>query len=278
MTARLEHALVKKPGLAFRNAFSNPAHGYRRQVTMTTAQREHEEFVGLLEALGVTVHELGRENQSPDLVYQYDPSLVTDQGAILLRSGKPSRQGEEDLQGEWYAENQIPILGRIDAPGTVDGGDVFWLRPDIVCIGRSLRTNRSGIEQLSAMLSGEIHVFDLPYDKGPSEVLHLLSVISPILDDLAVVEAKRLPAGLYELLIEHEVRMLDIADREVAKLGSNILVVKPGVVIMLEGNTETETALRSLDIEVHTFAGSEICLNGSGGPTCLVRPVRRATG
>lgn len=277
MTAPLEHVLVKKPGPAFRNAFSNPDHGFRRQVMISIAQREHREFVALLEVLGVTVHDLGRESDSPDLVYQYDPSLVTDRGAILLRSGKPTRRGEEDLQAEWYAENQIPVLGRIEDPGTVDGGDVFWLRPDVVCIGRSLRTNRAGIEQLSAMLGGEIHVFDLPYDKGPSECLHLLSVVSPILDDLAVVEARRLPAGLYELLIDHGVRMLAIAEEEVAKMGGNILTIRPGVVVMLEGNTETETALRSLDIEVHTFTGSEICLNGGGGPTCLTRPLRRAT-
>jgi dimethylargininase len=275
MVAPLEHVLVKRPGLAFRTAFVVPEHGFRKPVTMSIATREFNEFVALLETLGVVVHELGKENTSADLVYQYDPSLMTDRGAILLRSGKPNRRGEEDLQAEWYEANGIPIVGRIDAPGTVDGGDVFWLRPGLVCLGRSLRTNRSGIEQLSGLLEGENHVFDVPYDRGPSECLHLLSVISLILDDLAVVEAKRLPSGLFELLVDHGVRMLDIAEEEIATLACNILVVRPGVVVMLEGNSDTTAALTTLGIEVHTFQGSEICLNGSGGPTCLTRPIKR---
>lgn len=275
MVAPLQHVLVKRPGLAFRTAFRNPEHGFRKPVAMGFALKEFDDFVGLLESLDVTVHQLGKENNSPDLVYQYDPSLVTDRGAILLRSGKPNRRGEEDLQGEWYGENGIPIIGRIEEPGTVDGGDVFWLRPDVVCIGRSLRTNRSGVEQLTALLEGEVHVFDVPYDNGPAECLHLLSVISPILDDLAVVEAKRLPSGLFELLVDHGVRMLDIAPEEVETLACNILVVRPGVVVLLEGNPDITAALTSLGVEVHTFTGSEICLNGSGGPTCLTRPIKR---
>ncbi len=275
MVASLEHVLVKRPGAAFGRAFDNPDHGFLRTVDIARAEKEFSAFVDLLADLRVTVHELGRENSSPDLVYQYDPSLVTDRGAILLRSGKANRRGEEDLQGEWYEEHGIPILGRIEAPGTVDGGDVFWLTEDVVCVGRSLRTNRSGIEQLSHWLDESVQVFDVPYDAGPAECLHLLSVVSPILDDLAVVEAKRLPVGLYELMLELGVRMLGIADEEIPTLGCNILTIRPGVVVMLEGNTETAGALRSLGIEVHTFEGDEICLNGSGGPTCLTRPIRR---
>lgn len=275
MVAPLEHVLVKRPGAAFGRAFENPDHGFLRTVDLARAEKEFSAFVDLLADLRVTVHELGRENPSPDLVYQYDPSLVTERGAILLRSGKTNRRGEEELQGEWYEEHGIPILGRIEAPGTVDGGDVFWLTEDVVCVGRSLRTNRSGIEQLSHWLEESVHVFDVPYDAGPAECLHLLSVVSPVLDDLAVVEAKRLPVGLYQLMLEFGVRMLGIADEEVPTLGCNILTIRPGVVVMLEGNTETAGALRSLGIEVHTFEGDEICLNGSGGPTCLTRPVRR---
>lgn len=275
MTAPLQHVLVKKPGGAFRVAHGKPDVGFRRPVAMNAALREFAAFVGLLESLGVEVHELGRENKSADLVYQFDPSLVTTRGAILLRSGKPSRRGEELLQAEWFEEHEIPVVGSIEEPGTVDGGDVFWLKEGVVCVGRSLRTNRSGIRQLSDLVDGEVHVFDLPYDNGPAECLHLLSVVSPILDDLAVVESKRLPVGLFELLVDNGVRMLGIADHEVDTLGCNILVIRPGVVVMLEGNDETARALESLGIAVHQFSGNEICLNGNGGPTCLTRPVFR---
>ncbi len=276
MTAPLHHALIKRPGDAFAAAFDDPAHGFRHPVDRDLAAREHDLFADLLAGLGVAVHELGIETGSPDLIYQYDPALVTDRGAILLRSGKATRQGEEDAQAAWFAEHGIPILGRIEPPGTVDGGDVFWLRPRVVCVGRSLRTNRSGVTQLTAMLAGEVHVFDVPYDAGPAECLHLLSVISPVADDLAVVELPRLPAGLHELLLDHEVRLIDIPAAEISTLACNVLAVRPGVVVMLEGNPETRDRLQRAGVEVHTFAGQEICVNGSGGPTCLTRPVYRA--
>lgn len=276
MVGSLEHVLVKRPGVAFRDAFNDPEHGFRKPVSISVAWKEHDALTALIRQLGVEVHELQAETDSPDLVYQFDPSLVTDRGAILLRSGKPTRVGEEETQAVWYEANGIPVIGRIESPGTVDGGDVFWLDHDTVCIGRTLRTNPAGIEQLGGLIEGEIHVFDMPYDNGPDECLHLLSVISPILDDLAVVESKRLPAGLYHLLVDRRVRMLEIGEDEVDTLGCNILVIRPGVVVMLDGNLDTETALGSLGIEVHTFAGTQICINGSGGPTCLTRPVYRA--
>jgi N-dimethylarginine dimethylaminohydrolase len=224
----------------------------------------------------VTVHLLDGEHSSADSVYQYDPSLVTDRGAILLRSGRPSRRGEEDVQAAWYESHGVPLLGRIEPPGTVDGGDVFWLRPDIVCIGRSLRTNGSGINQLSALLEGTIHVFDVPYDAGPAECLHLLSVISPVAPDLAVVELKRLPAGLYELLNDYGVRLIEVPDGEIESLACNVLAVAPGVVVMLEGNPVTRQRLEAARVEVHPFRGRQICWNGSGGPTCLTRPIHRS--
>lgn len=276
MTAPLRHVLVKPPGTAFAQAFDEPDHGFLHPVDLGRAIAEHARLVELLQELGVEVHQLEVEHPSPDLVYQYDPSLVTDRGAILLRSGKASRVGEEDIQEAWYRAQGVPVVGRIEAPGTVDGGDVFWLRPDIVCIGHSLRTNRSGIDQLKGMLDGSIHVFDVPYDAGPAECLHLLSVISPVRDDLAVVELERLPAGLYELLSDLEVRMIPIPRDEVATLACNVLAVRPGVVVMLDGNHVTHRALSAAGVEVHTFGGREICINGSGGPTCLTRPIHRA--
>ena len=275
MVAPLNHVLVKPPGMAFGGAFTNPEYGFRHPVTLSIARREHALFLSLLRRLGVTVHQLGAESASPDLVYQYDPSLVTDRGAILLRSGKSSRRGEEDLQAAWYEANGIPILGRNQAPGTVDGGDVFWLRPDVVCIGRSLRTNQAGIDQLVPMLEGTVHVFDVAYDAGEHECLHLLSVISPITDEIVVVEPARLPSGLYRLLESMRILMIAIPPEEVPSLACNVLVIRPGVVAMVEGNTQTQGFLEDQGIEVHTFGGTEICWNGSGGPTCLTRPIHR---
>ena len=278
MTAPLREVLVKRPGTAFGRAFDDPSFGYRHPVDLTLASAEHHAFTDLLARLGVTVHELGTETDSPDLVYTFDPLLVTDRGAIPLRSGKPNRQGEEAALEAWTLAHGIPTIGRIEAPGTVDGGDTFWLRPDLLCIGRSLRTNRAGAAQLAALVGGRVEVFDVAYGDGPDECLHLLSVVSPVADDLAVVYLPLLPAGLYELLREEGIRLLPVPADEFPTLGCNVLAVRPGVVVLAEGNRTVGRLLAEAGCEVHTYAAQEIGLNGSGGPTCLTRPIWRAPG
>lgn len=276
MTAPLSEVLVQRPHPAFGTAFDDPSHGFHHPVDLDRARREHDAFTGILTDLGVNVHHLGANGHpSPDLIYAYDPALVTDRGALLLHPGKLNRQGEEHAQAAWFEANGIPVWGAVQRPGTVDGGDVFWLRPDLACVGRSLRTNRAGVAQLAALLGGEVEVFDVPYAGGPGECLHVLSVISPVADDLAVVFLPLLPAGLWDLLRELDIRAIPVPEEEMATLGCNVLAVRPGVVVMLEGNPITQRALLDVGCEVHVFAGREICLNGSGGPTCLTRPLRR---
>lgn len=275
MTAPLRSVLVKRPGPTFGRAYDDPAHGYLRPVDLAAAQCEHDAFGGLLRRLGVEVFELGAETGSPDLVYTFDPALVTDRGLIALRSGKRNRLGEESALNAWAEANGIPAAGRIDAPGTVDGGDTFWLRPEVFCIGRSLRTNRAGAQQLAALVGGEVHTFDVPYGQGPDVCLHLLSLVSPVADDLAVAFLPLLPSGLYELLRDHGVTLLPVPEDEFGSLGCNVLAVRPGVVVVVDGNPRTRRALQASGCEVYAFAGREICLNGSGGPTCLTRPILR---
>jgi N-dimethylarginine dimethylaminohydrolase len=224
------------------------------------------------------VHELGVESDSPDLVYLFDPLLVSDGGAIPLRAGKPSRRGEELVVESWVNAHGIPTLGRIEAPGTIEGGDSLWLRPDLLCIGRTMRTNEAGARQLAALAGGDVRVFDLPYWRGPAELIHLLSVISPVADDLAVVYLPLLPVGIWQLLGELGIRLIPVPDDEFPTLGCNVLAVRPGAVILAEGNPVTTAALAAAGCEVHTYPATEIGLNGSGGPTCLTRPLRRDTG
>jgi N-dimethylarginine dimethylaminohydrolase len=275
MTAPLLEALVKQPGASFGRAFDDPALGFRHRVDLDEARREHDAFVELLASLGPAVHELGTETGSADDIYTYDPLLVTDAGTIALRSGKPNRIAETGALEAWAGAAGIPAAGRIEAPGTVDGGDTFWLRPDLLCIGRSLRTNDAGARQLAAIAGGDARIFDVPYWRGPSELVHLLSVISPVADDLAVVFESLLPAGLWELLRELGVRTIAVPDGEYESLGCNVLAVRPRVVIVVDGNPETRRALEAAGCEVHAYAAREIGVNGSGGPTCLARPILR---
>jgi dimethylargininase len=275
MTAPLREVLVKRPGPAFGAAFDDAAHGFLHPVDLELARREHDRFVEVLSSLGPIVHALETETKSPDLVYTYDPLLVSDRGSIVLRPGKPNRQGECAVLEAWTSAAGIPVAGWIDAPGTVEGGDTFWLRPDLFCIGRTLRTNDAGARQLATIVGGDVRIFDVPYWRGPAELIHLLSVISPVADDLAVVYLPLLPVGLWELLNELGVRQLAVPEEEFATLGCNVLAVRPGVVIVAEGNPQTASLLAAAGCEVHTYPASEIGINGSGGPTCMTRPILR---
>lgn len=275
MTAPLREVLVHRPAAAFGAAFDNPAHGFRHPVDLLTAQREHDAYVELLARLGVTVHHLDAETDDPDLVYSFDPLLVTDAGSITLRPRKPNRAGEPALVEAWTLSHGIPIHGRIEPLGTVEGGDTLWLRPDLFCIGRSLRTNDAGARQLAALIEADVRIFDLPYWRGPDELVHLLSVVSPVTDQLAVVYPPLLPAGLWDLLAELAIATIAVPDDEYETLGCNILAVRPGVLVMAEGNPQTRGALESAGCEVHTYPATEIGLNGSGGPTCMSLPLLR---
>jgi dimethylargininase len=277
MTAPLRDVLVKRPGPAFGRAFDDPRHGFHHPVDLEVACREHDAFTELLAGLGPTVHELDAESDSPDLVYPFDPVLVSDRGAIPLRPGKPTRQGEELVVEAWLNARGVPTVARVEAPGTIEGGDTFWLRPDLLCVGRTLRTNAEGVRQLSAIVQGDVRVFDVPYGRGPAELIHLLSVVSPVADDLAVVYLPLLPVGLWELLHDLGVETIAVPDEEFTTLGCNVLAVEPGVAVMAEGNPRTRAALVAAGCEVHTYAATEIGLNGSGGPTCLTRPILRET-
>jgi dimethylargininase len=275
MSSPLLDVLVKRPGPAFGGAFDDPAHGFLHPVDLDVARREHDAFVETLASLGPRVHVLETELSTPDLVYTFDPLLVTDRGAIPLRPGKPNRAPEPAAIEAWTTAAGIPTLGRIEAPGTIEGGDTFWLQPDLFCIGRTLRTNVDGVAQLADLVGGDVRVFDVPYWRGPAELIHLMSVISPVADDLAVVYLPLLPVGLWQLLQDLDIRMVEVPDEEFPTLGCNVLAVRPGVVILAEGNPRTAAALAAAGCEVHTYPATEIGVNGSGGPTCMTRPILR---
>lgn len=275
MTAPLREVLVKAPGPAFGRAFDDPAVGFLRPVDLEGARRDHAGLVEALERLGVRVHELGAETDDPDLVYVFDPMVIADGGAIPLAPGKPNRRGEPAVLEAWTAAHGIPTLGRITGRGTVEGGDTFWLRPDLLCIGRTLRTNHEGATQLASIVGGDARIFDVPYWKGPAELVHLLSVISPVADDAAVVFLPLLPAGLFELCRDLGFRLIEVPEEEYPTLGCNVLAVRPGVVIVADGNPVTRRGMEAAGIEVHAIPLREVGENGSGGVTCLTRPILR---
>ena len=275
MIAPLREALLKAPGPAFGRAFEDPAHGFLHPVDLEVAKREHAAFAELLAKLGTMVHLLDAELDTPDLIYTFDPLLISDRGAIPLRPGKPNRRIEPAAVEAWTSANGIPTVGRIEAPGTIEGGDTTWLRPDLFIIGRTMRTNQAGADQLAALVGGDVRVFDVPYHRGFGDLVHLMSLIHPVADDIAVVVLPLLPVGLYQLLLDLGYRLIEVDPNEADTCGNNVLVIRPGVVIITDGNPKIAGHLAAAGLVVHTYPATEIGVNGSGGPTCMTRPIFR---
>ena len=254
------------------------AYGWRSEPDPARAIDEHAAFRTELERAGATV-EIGsaRAPEDPDAIYAYDPVLMTDAGAILLRPGKERRREEPDVVASDLADAGIAIAGRVEAPATAEGGDLFWLDRSTLLAGRGYRTNAEGIAQLRALLGTSIDVveFDLPYFRGPDECLHLMSFVSPLDVDLAVAYLPMVPVHLVEILRDREVRVVKVPDDEFASMGPNVLALGPRTALALDGNPETRRRMEKAGVDVRTYVGTEISRKGDGGPTCLTRPLER---
>lgn len=281
MSAPLQRVLMRRPGPSLMQADPAQWH-YGPTFNGAKAVHQYRAFAQLIEQSGTEIIWLDDEGDGlADAMFTHDPSLMSDHGAIILRMGKPLRADEPALHEKAYAARQIPILGRIDAPGTVEGGDCVWLDARTLIVGRGVRTNQEGIDQLGALLAPHgvaVLGFDLPLWHGEEACLHLMSVISPLADDLALVFAPLLPAAFYQLLKARGIRLIEApADEFHASngLSLNVLPTRPGEVIMVEGFPATKAAMEAAGCTVSTFAADALCIACEGGPTCLTRPVLR---
>jgi N-dimethylarginine dimethylaminohydrolase len=203
---------------------------------------------------------------------------VTDRGAVVFQTGKIARRGEGPAFSDAFRKWGIPVLGIIDGEATAEGGDMIWLDHDTLLVGRGFRTNAAGIRQLSTLLAPlgvTVIAVELPYWNGPNDVLHLMSFISLLDTDLAVVYRRILPVPLFELLTSRGVKLVDVPEQEYDSLGCNVLAIAPRRVVMAAGNSITRSRLEAAGCIVSEFDGREICLPGAGGPTCLTRPLWR---
>jgi len=283
MSGRLRRVLVKRPTQAFVSAAQIAAQwqdlAYLEPPDLARAADEHARFVALLERAGAEVDYLPTDPRTGlDSIYTHDPALITDAGAITFHTGKPARQGEGPALAGALPALGIPLLGQVQAPGTAEGGDMIWLDSHTLAVGRTYRTNPEGIIQLRALLEPlDVEVVQVPvvHWTGPGEVLHLMSFISMLAADLAVVYARLLPIPFRETLLERGIRLLEIPDAEFSTQGCNVLALAPHLCLMLEGNPVTQKRLEAAGCEVWTYQGDEISFKGSGGPTCLTRPLWR---
>jgi dimethylargininase len=275
MTAPLRRVLVRAPRPE--DAALWRAYGWRFEPDPSAMAEEHEAFRALLGADGAEVIVADAPHgPDPDAIYAYDPALVADVGAILLRPGKEGRRGEPDAMATDFVEAGVPIAGRLTAPALAEGGDTVWLDERTLLVGRGYRTNDEGILALRELLP-EVDVlsFDLPHHHGAGEVMHLMSFLSPLDDDLAAVYLPLMPVRLVELLREREIELVEVPDEEFESMGPNVLALGPRVALALAGNDETRRRMERAGVDVRVYRGDHISRPGDGGPTCLTRPLLR---
>jgi dimethylargininase len=275
MTAPLRRVLVRAPRPE--DVALWQAYGWRYEPDPGAAAEEHAAFRALLAEGGAEVVLAETPHgPDPDAIYAYDPAIVSDAGAILLRPGKEGRRGEPDAMAADFVEAGVPIAGRLDAPALAEGGDTVWLDESTLLVGRGYRTNDAGIQALRELLPGvDVVAFDLPHYHGAAEVMHLMSFLSPLDVDLAAVYLPLMPVRLVELLREREIELVEVPDEEFETMGPNVLALGPRVALALAGNDETRRLMERAGVDVRVYRGDHISRPGDGGPTCLTRPLLR---
>jgi N-dimethylarginine dimethylaminohydrolase len=247
--------------------------GWREQPDAARLAAEHEGFAELLEGAGAQV--VVAPPTTLDAIYTFDPAIVSDAGAVLLRPGKPERADEVDAIAEELESAGVAVAAQLEAPAFAEGGDTAWLDERTFLVGRGYRTNQAGIEALERILAVETLAFDLPHFQGSGEVMHLLSLFSPLDRDLVVAYPPLMPVRLVQLFEERGIEIVDVPDDEFATMGSNVLALGPRRALMLEHDVETRRRLERAGVDVTVYRGVELS-KGDGGPTCLTRPLLRA--
>ena len=242
------------------------------------AVAEHANFSDLLEQAGAEVIALGGDDSlTLDAIYTRDAMLVSPKGLILCHMGRKSRRGEPALNAALLEKSGEKVLGEITAPGTLEGGDFIWLNDKACAVGLGPRTNQQGIDQLQALLGDDVdvHVVPLPDPDHPDDVFHLMSMISPLDADLALIYRPLMTDSFINWLEGHGVKFVEVPEDEFIPMGCNVLAVGPRNVLMLDRLPGTKAAMEAAGCKVQTYTGDEISRKGEGGPTCLTRPLVR---
>ncbi len=278
MVDPLRRVLVKRPDQAF--AVEDPAAWhYTGRPDLEIAQQEHDALVHILHQAGAEV--LYHDEVQPhhaDAIFVHDPAIVTDEGAVILRMGKDLRRGEEAALARRLQELGVPVLYELHGEALAEGGDLLWLDHDTLAVGQGFRTNTEGLRQLRNALEPlgvTLIPVPLPYYGGPEACLHLMSLISLVDHDAAVIYPPLLPVPFWQHLRERGFRSIQVPDQELETMGPNVLALAPGKCLMLEGSPLTRQRLEQAGCEVLTYRGKEVSLRAEGGPTCLTRPILR---
>ena len=282
-SGKLKSVFIKKASAAFIDDDHISMHwealNYLGKPDITKALEEYEAFEQILKDNGAEVLYLPQDDTvNMDSIYCRDAAIATEKGMIICNMGKEGRIKEPAAEQRAFEANGIAVLGVITAPGTVEGGDVAWLDEKTLAVGHTYRTNEEGISQLTNLLTPlgvTVMSVPMPHYKGPSDVFHLMSVLSPVDSNLAVVYSPLIPIVFRNELIARGYELVEVPDEEFDSMGCNVLALAPRVCLMVKGNPITKSRLEKAGCKVIEYQGAEISVKGGGGPTCLTRPVMR---
>lgn len=251
---------------------------YHQRPSLKGAETEYASFEAFLRAAGAEVIRLpAAEGLTLDSIYTHDALVVTPRGLVKPRMGKPQRRREADVNGDALAALGIPVAGEITGSGKLEGGDLVWIDRHTLIAGVGYRTNMEGVNQLAVLAGDDVEVvaFDMPHYKGPTDVFHLMSCLSPIDSDLAVAYLPLMAVRQVEFLRARGISFVEVPDEEFPTMGCNVLALGPRHALMVDGNPITAQRLRDAGVRVDIYKGDEISRKGEGGPTCLTRPLVR---
>jgi N-dimethylarginine dimethylaminohydrolase len=280
---KLKSVFIKRPKEAFVDEKQISSQwkdlNFLSKPDLAKAETEYAMFENEISQTGATIFTLPYDSSvTMDSIYCRDAAVATDYGMIICNMGKPARKNEPLAERKAFENHQIKILGEITHPGTVEGGDVAWIDERTLAVGHTYRTNWEGIRQLKHLVEPQgikVWVAEMPHYKGPSDVFHLMSILSPVDKNLAVVYSPLMPISFRNGLIDHGFSFVEVPDSEWDTMGCNVLAIAPREVVMVKGNPITKKRLLDASCKVHEYEGQEISVKGGGGPTCLTRPLER---
>ena len=280
---RIKQVAMRRPEQAMRDQAKIDAEwrtlNYHTRPDLGVAVKEHQRFAELISSVGAEIVYLPDEpSLTMDSLYVRDAATLCERGVVLCNMGKPARSTEPGVHGAAFKQAGIPVAGAITGEGKVEGGDIIWLDQRHVGIARGYRTNDEGIRQFREIVGPGVHVevAVLPHYKGPSDVFHLMSIVSPLDQNLQLVYSPLMPVTFREWLIDRGQSFVEVPESEFASMGCNVLAIAPREVVMVKGNPETQRRMEAAGCKVHVIEADAISVPGEGGPTCLTRPLQRA--
>ena len=282
-SGKLKSLFIKKVSAAFIDDAHIEKHwanlNYLDKPIIHNALAEYESFEKILQEQGAQILYFPEDSSvNMDSIYCRDASIATSKGMIICRMGKEGRKEEPAAQQKAFEANGIPVLGVIVAPGTIEGGDVAWLDANTLAVGHTYRTNEEGIRQVTVLLQPlgvNVIKVPMPHYRGPSDVFHLMSVLSPVADNIAVVYSPLIPIVFRNELLARGFELVEVPEEEFDSMGCNVLALAPRTCLMVKGNPITKSRLEAAGCKVIEYEGADISVKGGGGPTCLTRPISR---